>query len=339
LLGVDYAAKSADSETGGVRINMIPREGGNTYRGSFFTNASVSALQSSHSTAELEKKGLSAPNKLKNLWSVNPTYGGPIVRDKVWFFGTYTYQVADQYVANSYLNKDPLAWNYDPDLTQQAVDDQNSRDMSARITWQVTNKNKITAYTSYNMSCHCHFLIGGATRSDASLFLRIPNYLYQMTWTATLTNKLLIDAGASYILQDQQFSPRPESLAPQITDTGKTSRIARHDHHGRLHAGAGSRATSASPEALAEGEHNDDGVLRNSQTRVGSVAFKRRTASRRVHGTRASRPTAWRTSASTWISGRSNGLRQCGFAVRYFEVTPRSIHAASQLCRSPASSP
>jgi hypothetical protein len=79
------------------------------------------------------------------------------------------------------LNSNPNAWDYVPDLTQQAVDDQNSKDLSARITWQASPRNKVTAYTSYNKSCHCHFLIGGATRSDASLFLQIPNYLYQAT--------------------------------------------------------------------------------------------------------------------------------------------------------------
>lgn len=222
---IDVSGKSAESETGGVRINMIPREGGNTFKGSFFGNFGASGLQSSNITDELRKKGLGAANRLKSLWSVNPTIGGPIAQDRLWFFGTFTYQVADQYVANSFLNKDPSAWLYQPDTTQQAIDDQYARDVSGRVTWQVTPRNKVTGYYSYNFACHCHFLIGPAlagspVTADGSVFLHIPNYVHQVTWSSPVTSRLLFEAGGSYILEDQQFNPRPESVAPRINDTG-----------------------------------------------------------------------------------------------------------------------
>jgi hypothetical protein len=274
---IDYASKSADSETGGVRINMIPREGGNTFRSSFFANASLMSLQGANVTPALKQQGLADPNKLKSLWSVNPTLGGPIAPDKMWFFGTFSYQVADQYVANSYLNTDPTAWDYAPDRTQQAVDDQYSRDVSGRLTWQVTARNKVTAYTSVNFSCHCHFLIGGATRSDASLLLHIPNYLYQMTWTLPLTNRFLIDVGGSYILQDQQFMPRPESVLPQISDTGKnvTYRASTTimGAYTPVYASRGSASYVTGTHSMKVGYNLTMGFYRNSQSRVGNMSF------------------------------------------------------------------
>jgi hypothetical protein len=110
-----------------------------------------------------------------------------------------------------------------PDLTQQAVDDQYSKDYSTRITWQATARNKFAAYLSYNNTCHCHFLVGRANspipvNSDASTLLHIPNNVYQGTWSSPITNRLLAEAGVSYILEDQQFNARPESVAPPITD-------------------------------------------------------------------------------------------------------------------------
>lgn len=223
---ISVAAGSAETETGGVRVNLIPREGGNTYRGAFFGNYGAPKLQSKNNTDALRARGLFDANRLKSLWSVNPTLGGPIARDKLWFFATYTYSRTDTLVGDSYLNRDVTAWDFVPDLTQQAVDDQYSKDVSTRITWQLNAKNKIAGYYSYNNTCHCHFLIGRANsaipvNSEASTLLFIPNYVHQVTWTSPVTNRLLFEGGASYILENQQFNPRPESVAPRIVDAGR----------------------------------------------------------------------------------------------------------------------
>lgn len=222
---ISVAANSADSETGGVRINLIPREGGNNFRGSFFANYASPDLQAQNNSDDLRARGLLDANQLKSMWSVNPTFGGPVKQDKLWFFLTYTYSRTDTLVGDSYVNTNPVAWNFVPDLTQQAVDDQYSRDVSTRITWQASARNKIATYYSYNNTCHCHFLIGRANsaipvNSEASTLLHIPNNVFQTTWSSPVTNRLLAEVGVSYILEDQQFNPRPESVAPQITDSG-----------------------------------------------------------------------------------------------------------------------
>ena len=222
---INVAANTAEGETGGVRINMIPREGGNSFRGSLFANVGVPRWQTNNLTDALRQTGLQDANKMKSLWSVNPTIGGPIMRDRLWFFGAFTYQRIDTYVANSYLNKDPSAWLFVPDFTKQAVDDQYARDASGRLTFQATPRNKFTFYYSYNYACHCHFLIGPAlagspSSSDGSVFLNIPNYVHQATWSSPVTNRLLFEAGFSYVLEDQNFDPRPESVAGRIVDSG-----------------------------------------------------------------------------------------------------------------------
>src|SRR5262249_47925819 len=87
---IDVAANSAEVETGGVRMNLIPKEGGNTFKGSFFANYSSDGLQNANVTDDLRARGLSDPNRVSQLWNVNPTIGGPVARDKLWFFSTYT---------------------------------------------------------------------------------------------------------------------------------------------------------------------------------------------------------------------------------------------------------
>src|SRR5262245_27184040 len=74
----------AEAETGGVRINLVPREGGNTVKGSFFTNGMNRKFQSDNMDDELAAAGLKAPNKVKLQYDIAATLGGPIKRDKIW---------------------------------------------------------------------------------------------------------------------------------------------------------------------------------------------------------------------------------------------------------------
>ena len=48
---------SAESQTGGVRINMIPKEGGNRFSGDFLAIYSNEHLQAENMDAELRAKG------------------------------------------------------------------------------------------------------------------------------------------------------------------------------------------------------------------------------------------------------------------------------------------
>ena len=73
-----------EAETGGPQMNIIPRQGGNTFSGSYFVNGAGSAMQSSNFTDQVRAAGLDAPNQVKRIWDVNATLGGPIKRDRLW---------------------------------------------------------------------------------------------------------------------------------------------------------------------------------------------------------------------------------------------------------------
>jgi hypothetical protein len=279
---ISVAAASADTETGGVRINLIPREGSNTFKGGFFANWASPTLQSENNTQELRDRNLRDANKLDQMWSLNPTFGGPIQRDRLWFFGTYTYTVTDQLVGGVYTNVNPAAWDYVPDLTRQAVDDQYSKDISTRLTWQATARNKIAGYLSYNNSCHCHFLVGRSQSPipitpDASVLLHIPNKVGQVTWSSPITNRLLAEAGGSYILEDQQFEAQPESVAPQITDPIRNvihrAAISNMRAYTPVYGSRGSVSYVTGSHAIKVGYTLTMGTYEQTLLRVGNMAI------------------------------------------------------------------
>ena len=142
-----------EATTGGPQLNIIGKQGGNTFAGTFFINGSGSAFVNDNLTPELRAVGLSAPLVPKKLWDINPSVGGPIKRDKLWFFASYRYQMNRQTVASMWDNKnagDNTKWTYDPDFTKQAEDDGEWRNHSVRLTWQATPRNKIVGWTDYH---------------------------------------------------------------------------------------------------------------------------------------------------------------------------------------------
>src|SRR5262245_15950795 len=124
---ISYQTSSlpAEAPVGGVQINMIPRDGGNEFRGTIFATAGNSSFQSNNSDDELEALGFIARNRVKSVYDINLTYGGPIMRNRLWFFATYRRWSANNYLGNTFEANG-----------QQAVDDQRISDGTIRLTWQ-----------------------------------------------------------------------------------------------------------------------------------------------------------------------------------------------------------
>src|SRR4029450_2040299 len=106
---VTTSGLSAESRSSGVLSNTIPKEGGNTYRGNFLGNFANASFQSDNLTDELKAKGLTRLNSVKKLWDANPTIGGPIAENRVWFYGGFRSSGAQNYVAGMYNNLRPTA--------------------------------------------------------------------------------------------------------------------------------------------------------------------------------------------------------------------------------------
>ena len=83
---IDTGSNSADLHAGGVRANYVPKEGGNAFSGVVFGAYAPGELQSDNLTDELIARGLATPNNIKANWDINPGFGGPIMRDRIWFY-------------------------------------------------------------------------------------------------------------------------------------------------------------------------------------------------------------------------------------------------------------
>jgi hypothetical protein len=102
---LDYSSGSAEAVGAGLGINLIPKEGGNAFHGSMFAAGANGSFQANNYRDELKNAGLTAPNELHRTYDINPSIGGPIVRDKLWFFGSVRWQENSFYYAGAFANR------------------------------------------------------------------------------------------------------------------------------------------------------------------------------------------------------------------------------------------
>ncbi|MEQ1912925.1 MAG: carboxypeptidase-like regulatory domain-containing protein, partial [Vicinamibacterales bacterium] len=95
-------------------------------------------MQGSNYDQDLKNRGLTTPNEIRKLWDVNPGGGGPVVRDKVWWYGAYRWNGEDNY-AGGFFNKNAGIkdiWTYEPDPTKRTANWHEQKSLNARVTWQ-----------------------------------------------------------------------------------------------------------------------------------------------------------------------------------------------------------
>jgi hypothetical protein len=229
----DLSGGGAAQRTGGMYVNLIPKEGGNRFSGTFFTNFSHPKWSSDNLDADLIAKGTRSVNKVKELWEVNPSFGGPLKKDKLWFFASYRYHVADEWVAGMYFDQNQADWVFTPDLSRPAFLDGETNTYGVRLTWQANQKNKFGLYANHQPRGQFH-LGTSATRAPESAIpqLLYKNHLFQLSWKSPLTSRLLLEARVMPFRGDTDNPPmeylgvRPDTVGVLEQSTGLQYRAA-----------------------------------------------------------------------------------------------------------------
>ena len=181
---VQTSGLSAEVARGGPHVNLIPREGGNTFSGRTYVGYTNGSMQSGN-LGDLPSRGLRTPDAVDVLYYANVAAGGPILRDRLWFFAGYGDNGNNNIVSNSFY----------PD-GRPGIYDQRVRNYTARLTWQINQKNKFSVLDDYAMKFLGHDFVSGVDVATAST-IRPPKQKYTFTgkWTSTVTNNLLLETG------------------------------------------------------------------------------------------------------------------------------------------------
>ena len=217
---------TADNELGGVQVNVVPKEGGNRFSVYYFTNYTEHGLQGDNlSQANIDRNLKEVPT-VNHIWDVNGAVGGPIMKDKLWFytahrsFGYSNFIAAGQNTSGGalgYFNATqgtapgltpagtPFPTGvtfYNPDLSRRSVVDEVNRTHTLRSSWQASPKDKFVFSVDVENNCDCH--VGVSTASDPASVIRWsfanPNYLTQVIWNHPISSRLLLNAGVTTLI-------------------------------------------------------------------------------------------------------------------------------------------
>ena len=262
---VETGGANADSDSPNVLVNMVPKEGGNNFRYSvsgLFTNHN---FQSNNLTPELTDRGITDVPKLNRMYDAGFTIGGPIRTDKVWFFAAIRRWGVRNQAAGLYLNKTQGTPFYTPDLSRPAFRDEKYQSHATRISWQVSQRNKLNIFADIKHDCICQSggaasgLGSGATSAqEGEAWWRLwPNGLIQTTWTSPRTNKLLLEAGASMVMFHWPGQLAPGTSEDYVAITEQSTNFRYNNVGGLYHPNrrAGDRYTQRAAASYVTGSH------------------------------------------------------------------------------------
>jgi hypothetical protein len=217
-VSVMVAGGMGETDVGGPVMNLVPKSGGNRFAGQVFMN--VAGDWSRGDNIDDSLRNLQTPITLGpgviHSYDINPSFGGPIMKDKLWFWGAFRKFDTAQGVEGIFANKfalDPAHWDYQKDTSIAARNVQGRNIYQGRITAQVTPKNRVMFTHEYQLRCEGSTLttagdgcrqrgtdwiaLGSTTQSPEANtgYFKLPYYVTQATWTAPVTSKILFEAG------------------------------------------------------------------------------------------------------------------------------------------------
>ena len=223
-----------ESETGGATINVVPRTGGNRYAGNYFTAYSNESFFDRNDGTHTS----TFSNLLIREYDVNGAYGGPILRDRLWFYSAARRQDRESRLTHSYrnLNAGVFGVNYQYDPVSPVNQGDRYQNANVRLTWQATNRDKFNVFWDEQYTCEnpCRGANTGfgnarvSVEATASLITR-PLRLQQVSWTNPLTSRILLDGGFSHYGSRRNesrhlFEANYPSI-PRIVETGATTGV------------------------------------------------------------------------------------------------------------------
>ena len=214
---VQLGGQTAEFENGGFQANMVPKDGGNRFTGLFSANYANDNMVADNLTQELRDRGLRLVNTTKRTYDANGAVGGPIFRDRLWFFGSHRVFGYQNYLAGNWSNLTQNTPFYTPDPSRPAIHQQDNVSDGIRFTYQLSRKDKISAAWDIQHSDIC-LGCSPLVAPEATYLTKYadPNYLLQFKWSRVMSNRFYFEAADSTLIFNWPNRRKPEAQGISI---------------------------------------------------------------------------------------------------------------------------
>jgi hypothetical protein len=226
---IQTGGNDASLETGGVNINFITKSGSNAFRGSGRFMLVDKSVQSSNVTPALKAMGAGAGNPVKNIKDYGFEIGGPIAKNRLWFWGGVGYQDIDVGVVGFY--KPGATDPYNPDSLESDIT--NLRNANLKLQAQLDARQKVTLQWTYSDKIRPTRGAGPTYPIETTMRQTGPTGVYKASHQFVASDRLMVETMASYV----SGGYKTDFHAPELADVQRAVDIS---------TGMNSRSTQAS---------------------------------------------------------------------------------------------
>ena len=191
---------SAEYSLGGAQVNSIPKDGANRFNGSIFSAGTGRKLQSDNYDTDLQNQGLASVNIVKKVYDLNGAVGGPVLKDRLWFFAAARRWGTTTGVANLFADSNVNDFAYTPDVLRPIEPVESDRGAGGRLTFQATRKDKFTFSWDKQRNFQDQLtgqLENATLKNEANAGYCQRHQVVQGTWNRPQSNTVLFDAGVT----------------------------------------------------------------------------------------------------------------------------------------------
>ena len=181
-VSVETGAHAVDTQSSGVVLNMITKAGGNTFGGglSLYAEPNWKWIQANNIPNTPAYSGAGFGNPSKYIFDYGGDLGGPIIKDKLWFFGSIRRTEINRFIIGYALDGVP-ATAY-TDLLH----------WTAKLTGQISNNNRIMGWLNYDNKKEPNRGAGPTRPPITTFYQNSPSWIYHLEDTWTVSPKLLL---------------------------------------------------------------------------------------------------------------------------------------------------
>jgi hypothetical protein len=194
-ISVDTAAMGAEiGGGGGANINVVPKTGGNKVKADALYSVTGkgywNGFTGNNITSGLRAQGITDPT-LRNLQDFNADAGGPFMKDRLWWFGSFrNYHTTEATPGYTIVNSDGSLTN---------PFESNLRNYTASGKYQINKNNQLSMFWTYNKKFQPNRNAGVSQPSPINtLNQQSPKNLINANWTSVMGQNTFLEVSSSY---------------------------------------------------------------------------------------------------------------------------------------------
>ncbi len=221
---INTGGGDASQQSGGITVNLITKSGSNRFKGTARYYVTDDKFESQNVTDDLRRQGAGAGNPIQNIKDFGFEVGGPIARNRAWFWGSR---------ARNDIKVGVIGFLIDPagdpnDRNNLRTDLTRLDDTNIKINYQFNRNNKTTGFWSRGDKIRNARGVSSTTPIEAATRQSGPSDIYRLQHQWVVTDSLTIDAQVSHVdggfLLDFQDASLVDVQQINYVDQGRVAR-------------------------------------------------------------------------------------------------------------------